>query len=205
MAAGDGGNGGGAGGGAGGAGAGGNGGQGAGADGGAAAGAGATDDDDDPLAGLSDKELAALGDPGKRALERLRDTVRTTKEQLAAASAKAQKYDELEEANKSELEKLQGREKDAADRAANAELQLLKLSVALEAGLPHTMAPRLQGATKAELAKDAETLAADLKVTPRRTTNANAGDGGGSGGGGGGAGSGDSMDDWIRGRAGRAT
>lgn len=166
---------------------------------GAQGGAGSSKDDDLRELGITEEQVKALGDKGLAALERLREDRRRTKEELAAASAKAQKYDELENANKTELEKLQQREKDLEAKAAGAESQLLKLSVALEAGLPHTMAARLQGSTKAELEKDAEELAKQLNVGPRRTTNGNAGDGGGAGAEGGS----DNMDDWIRGRAGR--
>lgn len=159
---------------------------------------GKSGDDDLRELGITEEQVKALGDKGLAALERLREDRRRTKEELAAASAKAQKYDELENANKTELEKLQEREKELERKATTAETALLKLSVALDAGLPHSMAARLQGSSKTELEKDAEDLAKQLNVGPRRTSNGNAGDGNNDGGAGG-----DSMDDWIRGRAGR--
>lgn len=148
--------------------------------------------------GIEQAEWDALSEPGKRALERVRAEARDTKAQLAEAAAKAAKFDELEEAKKDELTKAQEALSKAEEAAATAAHKNLQLTVALDAGLQHTMAPRLQGATKAELEEDAKALAQQLNVGPGRRTAGNAGDGGGEAAGEGG------MDGWIRGRAGRS-
>lgn len=131
---------------------------------------GGKDDDAEP----TEEELAALGDKGKRALERVRAERDRLREEHAAAAEKAKKYDELEEANKTEQQRRDEAAAAAEKAAEEATLKLAKLEAALEAGLPHTAAARLVGTTKAELLKDAkayaEELAANAPTRQRRTT-----------------------------------
>lgn len=121
----------------------------------------------------TEAELAALGDAGKRALERIRTERDQLRTQAETAAEKARKYDELEEANKTEQQKRDDAAAETAKRAETAETKLAKLEAALAAGLPHTAAPRLVGTTPAELKKDAEAYAAELAANGkpvRRTT-----------------------------------
>lgn len=140
--------------------------------------------DDKPDAGKDDEptaeELAALGDAGKRALERVKADRDRLREQAATAAEKARKYDELEEANKTEQQKRDEAAAETAKRAEKAETDLAKLTAALDAGLPHTMAARLVGTTPAELKKDAEALKEQLGTTgtTRRRTTSDADKGG---------------------------
>lgn len=76
--------------------------------------------------------------------------------------AKAAKFDEIEQASRSDIEK-------AAERAAAAERErddargrLDRLEVALEKGLTPSQAKRLVGSTRDELAADADELLKDL-------------------------------------------
>ena len=74
----------------------------------------------------------------------------------------AAKYRELEEANKSETQKLTERLTAAEKRAQDAELNALRLEVAISKGLPPVLAKRLIGATKEELEADADELIASF-------------------------------------------
>lgn len=124
-------------------------------------GKGGKTDDGEP----TEAELAALGDAGKRALERVKADRERLRAEAAAAAEKARKYDELEEANKTEQQKRDEAAAETAKRAEKAETDLAKLTAALDAGLPHTMAARLVGSTPAELKKDAEALKEQLGST----------------------------------------
>lgn len=78
--------------------------------------------------------------------------------------AKASKFDELEQAKKSELEKL-AEDRDAQRKRGDAaELSYARLEVALEKGLTATQAKRLVGSTREELEADADELVKDLGV-----------------------------------------
>jgi hypothetical protein len=81
--------------------------------------------------------------------------------------AKAQKFDELEQAKLSETEKLTGERDTFKTQAETAALDNLKLRVALAKQLPVELVDRLQGKTQEELEADAEGL---LKLlTPNAT------------------------------------
>lgn len=147
----------------------------------------------------SEAELAALGDAGRRALERIRAERDEAKATAATAADKAAKYDKLEEANTTEQQRKDEAAAEAAKTAADATLRLAKLEAALEAGLPHTAAARLVGTTKAELLKDAKAYAEELaangtRQTRRTTSDADKGGSGPDGG----------MSSLIRRAAGRA-
>lgn len=83
--------------------------------------------------------------------------------------SKAAKWEEQENANRSELERAQGTAAEEKKRADGAELSALKLDVALDKA-PEGMspadvrklAPRLSGTTREELEKDAEELFEDF-------------------------------------------
>lgn len=76
--------------------------------------------------------------------------------------AKASKYDEADEANKTELQKALERADAAEKKLTPAEIKATRLEVALEKRLTATQAKRLVGSTKEELEADADELLADL-------------------------------------------
>lgn len=150
--------------------------------------------DDEP----TEAELAALGDAGRRALERIRLQRDEKAAEAAKLAEKAAAYDKLEEANKTEQQRKDEAAAAAQRLADDSALKLAKLEAALEAGLPHTAAARLVGTTKDELLKDAKAYKAELEAAappPRRRTTSDA-DKGGEGPTGG-------MSSLIRQRAGR--
>ncbi|WP_182377888.1 hypothetical protein [Nocardioides sp. WS12] len=83
--------------------------------------------------------------------------------------AKAAKFDQADEANKTELQ----RERERAEKAETAltptQQQVARLEVALEKGLTATQAKRLVGTSKEEFAADADELLSDLgaKAKPK--------------------------------------
>jgi hypothetical protein len=77
----------------------------------------------------------------------------------------AQKLAEIEEANKTEAQKLADAATAATQRAAAAETALARLKVASAKGLPSELADRLQGANEQEMAEDADRLLAVMKPT----------------------------------------
>lgn len=99
---------------------------------------------------------------------------------------KASKYDELEEKNKSELEKERDRAAKAEERAAKAEREALKSRVAAEKNVP---ASALSGSTEDELKASADALIAwrGGQNPPPSPSQLGSGSGGGAGGAGGGA------------------
>ncbi len=82
---------------------------------------------------------------------------RAKENQLAAASLKA-----LEDAQKTEQERLEERASQAEQRAAALELDANRATVALEKGLTAAQAKRLVGSSFEELAADADQLLIDL-------------------------------------------
>lgn len=70
----------------------------------------------------------------------------------------AKKLQELEDANKSESQKLTDRATEAEKRAEAADARALKLEIAGEKGLTPKQAARLVGTTRAELEADADEL-----------------------------------------------
>jgi len=76
--------------------------------------------------------------------------------------AKAAKFDEADQANKSDLQKAIERAEKAEGALTPTQTQVARLEVALAKGLTATQAKRLVGSTKEELEKDADELLADL-------------------------------------------
>lgn len=70
----------------------------------------------------------------------------------------AKRLAELEEKDKTEIEKLKDAQTVAEKRAEEAELQVLRFEVAAEKGLSASQAKRLIGTTKDELMSDADDL-----------------------------------------------
>lgn len=102
-----------------------------------------------------------LGDPGKAALAAERKAKRAAEKAAADALARVK---ELEDATKSDAEKLQARAEAAEKELAELRLGALRREVADAKGIPAAMAGRLQGATRDELEADAAELA---KLLPK--------------------------------------
>jgi hypothetical protein len=77
--------------------------------------------------------------------------------------SKAAKFDELDQASKTEQERLTERLAAAEARAAETESRALRLEVASENGLTPTQAKRLVGSTREELEADAKELLETFK------------------------------------------
>lgn len=137
-------------------------------------GGGGKDDDKGKDGEPTEAELAALGDTGRRALERIRAQRDEKAAEAAKLAEKAAAYDKLEEANKTEQQRKDEAAAEAQRVADESSRKLWQLEAALEAGLPHTAAARLVGKDKAELLKDAkaykEELEANAPTRTRRTT-----------------------------------
>jgi hypothetical protein len=84
---------------------------------------------------------------------------RDARQKAADADQLRVRVAELEEAGKSELEKLQARAERAEAHAAELERAQLIRSLAAKYGIPETHADRLRGATEAELEADAKAYA----------------------------------------------
>lgn len=78
--------------------------------------------------------------------------------QAKSNADKAQKFDELQEAQKSEVEKLTEAQQAAAKEAADAKRDAARMRVALSKGLSEAQAKRLVGDTVEELEADADEL-----------------------------------------------
>lgn len=117
----------------------------------------------------------------KRLAQKEREVSEQFKDYLSPDKAAAIKADyekqlqDVKESVKDAQEKLKSNDSTVAEltkRATDAEKTLLKNKIAYENKLPLELANRLVGETEADLAKDAETLAALLKPTsapPLRT------------------------------------
>lgn len=99
------------------------------------------------------------------------DDVAAMQRALRKANKEAEKYrlqvKQFEDANKSEQEKLTESLSTAEQRATSAELTALRYEVALDKGIPKSVASRLQGSTREELEEDAQSLMEELGATKR--------------------------------------
>ena len=84
------------------------------------------------------------------------------------AQQRAEKLEEYEEANKSEVEKAQGKASKAEQRAAEAEAKLLRYEVAADKQVPADALDLLTGNTREELEAKADKL---LSLVKSRTEN----------------------------------
>lgn len=95
--------------------------------------------------------------------EKWKTLSRKNEERAKAAEPAAKKLAEMEEANKTEIEKAQARA-DLAEKELNStRIEALRNSVALDRKLTPSQAKRLVGSTREELEADADELLADLK------------------------------------------
>jgi hypothetical protein len=90
---------------------------------------------------------------------------------IAELEPKATQFDALEQASKTDLERFQEKLAETTRQATEAQRQALVATVALEKGLPASLARRLQGDTQADLEADADELLAQFPQSdsgPRR-------------------------------------
>lgn len=99
-------------------------------------------------------------DAVKRALEAERSAAREAKKRADAAEAKVREY---EEANASELEKLQKKATQAEQAKADAEAKLLRYEVAQAKDVPAKLVPLLTASTKEELEAQADLILENAK------------------------------------------
>jgi hypothetical protein len=107
-----------------------------------------------------------LGDAGKRALAAERVARREAEARVKELEPLAAKARELEEAGKTELQRLTEQLTTAQADATAARGELLRLTVATAKGLPAKLAARLQGDTEEDLAADADALLAAFPTAP---------------------------------------
>lgn len=121
-----------------------------------------TADDDKPATGTNDPPETGTDKPATGNPESSPPDLAAMEASLRKANHEARtwrkKVQELEDAGKSELEKLSDRASTAEQRAADAEAKALRLEIATRKGLPEALAYRLQGSTESELAADADVL-----------------------------------------------
>jgi hypothetical protein len=110
------------------------------------------------------KELTL--EAAKAALAAARQEAASYRTKYQAAKPFEDKARELEESQKSDVEKLTAAQAAANARAEKAEKELMQLNAARAAGLDLDMADRLRGATKEELEADAKKLAEKFPATP---------------------------------------
>jgi hypothetical protein len=115
-----------------------------------------------PATGAATGMPEGMGDAGKKALQEERAgraeaerTAAETRRQLEQLQAELQGF---RDRDKTEAEKLTDRATAAERTAADAAAALLKYQIAAEKNLPASLAGRLQGGTREELAADADGL-----------------------------------------------
>ena len=84
----------------------------------------------------------------------------------------ARKLAEIEDANKSEQQRLMERAETAEKSRADLELKLMRVEVAVAKGLPSDLTARLKGTTKEELEADADELLTYVKPAPGKASDA---------------------------------
>jgi hypothetical protein len=104
-----------------------------------------------------------LGDGGKKALDEERRARRDAETRLKELEPLAKRAQELEDAQKTETQKLADANRSLEERAKTAELEACRMRVALRKGLTEGQMKRLFGTTEEELAADADELLEEFK------------------------------------------
>jgi hypothetical protein len=104
------------------------------------------------------KQLAAA----RAAEKKWKDTALKTEKRANANAEAAKKLADIEEANKTEAQRLADRATAADQRAAKAELKYHRTLAAATYGLPPGLINSISGATEDEINESAETLAASI-------------------------------------------
>jgi hypothetical protein len=113
----------------------------------------ATGDDATPTESTED-----LGDKGKLAIQREREARKAAEKRAKENEDAARRLAELEDANRSEVDKATTRAQEAEARVAQLEVEALRRDVGADKGLTAAQAKRLIGSTREELEADADEL-----------------------------------------------
>jgi hypothetical protein len=128
---------------------------------------GPTDDaphgDNPPDKGTGDTDLKARLDQLLRESRKWEDRAKANDAKVKELEPLARKAKELEDAGKSDLERLTSEVQSHSTRAAQAEGELMRLKVAVRKGLTETQAKRLVGSSEEELEADADDLLASFR------------------------------------------
>lgn len=112
---------------------------------------------------------APLGDAGEKALEAWKQRARDAEAKAKELAPLADKARELEEANKSELEKAQGKLTKAEQAQADAEAKLLRYEVAQEKEVPAKLVPLLTATSREDLETQADLIKENAKESAPKT------------------------------------
>lgn len=115
------------------------------------------DDGDD---GDTDPDAKHLGDAGKRALDRMKQTNKTQAQELADLKAKLQKF---EDQGKSESQRLQDDRDQHKTRAEKAEAALLRREIAEDLAPEHATIAQIKAVAKRLSGDDDDALRADAE------------------------------------------
>lgn len=129
-----------------------------------ASGSDGTDGDGDDGTSDKDPEVAKWKALARKHEGRMKALGITTPEEADELRKAAKRLKEIEDANKSELDKARDGQTAAERRATEAETKLLRMEVAIEKGLSPVQAKRLVGATREELEADADDLLESFKA-----------------------------------------
>lgn len=97
-------------------------------------------------------------DRAKAKIAKANAEARNLRERLKAAEEKAKRFDEIEDAERSEVERLTKQLAEMQEKAQEADLRAMRAEVAQEKGLTAAQAKRLVGGSLEELAADADEL-----------------------------------------------
>jgi hypothetical protein len=118
-------------------------------------------DDPQPKGGEDDAGAAGASDSGDE-VAKWKALSRKHEAQAKANAAAAKRLAEIEDANKTETQKLTEAKAEADKAAAKANAELARLRVAMRKGLTEAQAKRLVGETEEELEADADELLASF-------------------------------------------
>lgn len=120
-------------------------------------------DDQKPDAPDDDKQTSAAAEPDWKAeAEKYKALSRKHEARAKENYEKAKRLDELEEANKTETQRLADKATEAEKRAAAAEAKATKYEVAAELGIQPKHMKYLHGATKEEIEESAKGILEDF-------------------------------------------
>ena len=118
---------------------------------------GGDDGDDGDSAGDTDSTAASAED-----IKKMQSALRKANKEAETFRLKLK---EIEDRDKSETEKLTERTRELEGNLTSAEQRALRLEIALDKGIPKTIANRLQGSTREEMEADADELLKTLGGT----------------------------------------
>lgn len=128
---------------------------------------------------MTDRDISSLDEDTQNYIRSLREEAKTNRLKASEAEAKVTERDTAVQAASAKIDELtakvtessglQDQYAQALSARAEAELKLTRTTAAIEAGLPHTFAERLQGDSADALKADAEAFKAALGTTPTKT------------------------------------